>query len=115
VDTPDAPPEPVSLGVVDQKDFRHDYYLELIRGLLARAWNPPDGGSGLLLTSLHFNILRDGTIIEPEIVSPSGWSLYDRAALGSVMTVRKLPPLPEAYAGEQLGLTVNFRRMGQEP
>ena len=29
---------------------------------------------------LRFIILRDGTILEPEIVNPSGWSLYDRAA-----------------------------------
>jgi len=111
---PDAPPEPVSLGVVDQKDFRHDWYLEQIRAILARAWHPPDGGKGLLVTSVHFNILPDGTIADPEIVVPSGWSLYDRASLGSVLAVR-LPPLPESYSGEQLGLTVNFKRMGQEP
>jgi outer membrane biosynthesis protein TonB len=113
-EAPDAPEDPVSLGIVDQKDFRHDWYLEQLRAILARAWNPPDGGSGLLATAVHFNILRGGVIVEPEIVGPSGWSLYDRAALGAVLSV-KLPPLPESYDGEQLGLTVNFKRMGQEP
>lgn len=107
--------QPVSLGTVDQKDFKHDYYLELLRGILARAWNPPNQGEGLMKTSLHFVILRDGTIVNPEITSASGWSLYDRSAMGAVLSVKRLPPLPEAYAGEQLGLTVNFQRMLGEP
>lgn len=107
----EAAEQPVSLGTVDQRDFKHDYYLELLRGILARAWNPPQEGEGLMKTSLHFVILRDGTIVDPRITAPSGWSLYDRSAMGAVLSVKRLPPLPEAYAGEQLGLTVNFQRM----
>jgi len=113
--TPVADERPVSLGQVDQQDFRHDYYLELLRSILARFWDPPPGGDGVLTASVHFLIQRDGTITTPEIVGSSGWSLYDRSALGAVLTARKLPPLPEAYEGDHLGLTVNFQRVGGEP
>jgi protein TonB len=115
INIPNAPVETPSTGIrVDQDDFKHNYYIELLRGILARAWDPPHGGQGLLQTSVHFVIKRDGTVLAPEVTGPSGWSLLDRSALSAVMTVGKLPPLPEAYSGDQLGLTVNFQRMGDE-
>jgi outer membrane biosynthesis protein TonB len=106
---------PVSMGSVDQKDFTHDYYLELLRSMLARAWNPPPGGTGVLRASVHLVIQRDGTIVKPEVVAGSGWGLYDRSTVSAVLDVRKFPPLPEAYAGGELGLTVNFQRQGEGP
>jgi protein TonB len=115
VGTPNGNDRPVSLGQVDQEGFRHDYYLELLRTILARSWDPPLGGEGILTASVHFVIQRDGTITAPEIVGSSGWSLYDRSALGAVLTARKLPPLPEGYDGDHIGLTVNFQRVGDEP
>jgi outer membrane biosynthesis protein TonB len=115
VEIPNAPEDPVSLGMVDQRDFKHDYYLELLRGILARAWDPPRGGTGVIQTSLHFIIQRDGSILDPKVTVTSGWNLYDRSAMGAVLGVKKLPPLPEAYSGDQLGLTVNFQRMGDGP
>lgn len=115
VEIPDVPEEPVSMGDVDQRDFKHDYYLQQLRRILARAWDPPVGGTGIVRTSVHFVIHRDGTVVTPEVTAPSGWRLYDRSALGAVLSVKKLPPLPEAYKGDQLGLTVNFQRMGDTP
>jgi protein TonB len=115
VDLPNVPEEPVSLGDVDQHDFKHDYYLEIVRARLAQAWEPPRGGTGVVVVTVHFRIQRDGVIVDPEIVNPSGWSLYDRAGLGALHRVRTLPPLPEAYSGDHLGLTVNFRKMGDQP
>ena len=73
-----------------------------------------NGGSGKVITTVHFTILRDGTILDPEVVTPSGWSLYDRVALSAVHSTRKLPPLPEAYSGDELGLTVHFQRVGDD-
>jgi len=111
--TTSAPDEhPVSMGMVDQANFHQDYYLETIRSILVRLWDPPTGGTpGLHQASIHFIVERDGTITSPEIRSPSGWALYDRSAMGAVMSaMHKLPPLPEGYEGNELGLTVNFQR-----
>jgi outer membrane biosynthesis protein TonB len=112
--TTSAPEEhPVSMGMVDQANFHQDYYLETIRSILVRLWDPPTGGTpGLHQASIHFIVQRDGTITDPTITSASGWALYDRSALGAVMAaVHKLPPLPEGYEGNELGLTVNFQRV----
>jgi outer membrane biosynthesis protein TonB len=112
--TTSAPDEhPVSMGMVDQANFHQDYYLETIRSILVRLWEPPTGGTpGLHQASIHFIVARDGTIANPEISAASGWALYDRSALGAVMAaVHKLPPLPEGYEGNELGLTVNFQRV----
>jgi TonB family protein len=102
--------DPVSLGVVDQPDFKQDSYLQLLRRLLARQWDPPGGGDGFTQASVHLVIKKDGTIVDPEVRNSSGWSLYDRSTLRAVLAVKKFPPLPEAYSGDELGLTVNFRQ-----
>ena len=115
VPIPDAPEEPVSMGEVDQQDFKHDYYLQQLRRILARAWDPPSGGTGVVRVSVHFIIDRNGAISALEVSTTSGWNLYDRSAMAAVLSVKKLPPLPEAYSGDQLGLTVNFQRMGDTP
>jgi outer membrane biosynthesis protein TonB len=108
-----APEEhPISMGQVDQANFHQDYYLEMIRSILVRLWEPPTGGNGLYEASIHFIIQKDGTITDPQISAASGWALYDRSALGAVMAaLHKLPPLPESYEGNELGLTVNFQRV----
>ena len=110
----EAAEEPVSLGVVDQRDFKQDYYLQALRRALARKWHPPKEGTGLLHTTLHFIVQKDGTIVQPKITGSSGSGLHDRAAMSAVLSV-KLPPLPEGYDGDHLGLTVNFKRNVNEP
>jgi protein TonB len=100
--------------MVDQRDFRHDYYLDLVRGILARAWQSPRGNTQLVQSHVHFVILKDGTAIDPETRQGSGWAAYDRAALGAVLRAGKFPPLPEAYSGDRLGITVVFQRPGEE-
>lgn len=109
-ETPQAQEDPVSLGTVDQPDFKQDSYLQLLRRLLARAWDPPGGGDGMNQAAVHLVIKRDGTIATPEVRTSSGWPLYDRSTLRAVLAVKRFPPLPEAYSGDELGLTVNFRQ-----
>jgi outer membrane biosynthesis protein TonB len=111
-DAPRATNAPVSLGDVDQKEFTQDWYLETIRVMLARAWDPPTGGTGLLLARIHLVIRRDGSIERPEVIAGTGWGLYDRSTISAVLTVHKFPPLPQDYPGDELGLTVNFQRLG---
>lgn len=110
-----GPDGPVSLGMVDQPNFRHDYYLQIVMSRLAQAWVRPPGGQGVTRATIHFIIRRDGSIVQPFLQEPSGWALYDRSVDRAVQEVRQLPPLPEAYAGDQLGVTAVFQRIGDEP
>ncbi len=109
-DIPEAPPEPVSVGMVDQEDFRDDNYLRRVKAIIARKWfqRQPGGSDRDALASVHLVILRDGTIRGPRIKDASGWSLFDRAALGTLLDIPRLPPLPQSYRGDELGLTVEF-------
>jgi len=109
INNPEAPEDPVSLGMVDQKDFRDSYYLLLVRRKLAESWSAPTGGAGLLKTSIHFVIRRDGTIIDPEVNGSSSDRVYDRAALGAVVNAGAMPPLPQSYDGDEIGITVVFQ------
>lgn len=112
---PAEDPEPVSLGTVDQKDFKHNYYLERVRALLARAWARPRLGSGTLRSTVHFVVKRDGTVVASYVSEPSGVALYDRSAMSAVLSVGKLPPLPQGYDGEELGLSVVFQSLEGQP
>jgi len=104
-----APPdEMVSFGMVDQKDFKQNTYLMSIRVLLAREWAKAKPGTQGLKTSVHFVILRDGSIELPEITASSGSSLHDREALAALKRVGKFPPLPEGYSGDKLSPTAVF-------
>lgn len=105
----EVPVEPVSVGSVDQKDFKHNYYLQVVRARLAREWDRPGTGAGLLQSTVHFIIKRDGTVLSPEVTEPSGNTIYDRAALSAVFSVKQLPPLPDTYSGDQIGISVVFQ------
>jgi len=44
-----------------------------------------------------------------KLISPSGVSVYDRAAVRAVYAANPLPPLPPEFAGERLGVHLRFR------
>jgi len=114
VKVPDTPEEPVSLGMVDQKDFKNDDYLDRVRQALAMHWKRQEGNEKLR-TTIHFIIEKDGTIDQPYILEPSGLSLYDRQAMGAVLDTKRVPPIPESYSGDHLGLIVIFQKTGVAP
>ena len=77
--------------------------------LLIRAqWVRPPLGSGVEAT-VHFRILRDGTVESIELVSSSGYNSFDLAALRALQAAAPLPPLPRGYREGELGVTLIFR------
>ena len=58
---------------------------------------------------IFFRILRDGTIAEARVATPSGNPTFDRAALSAVRSSSPLNPLPFAYSGKELGIYLTFR------
>lgn len=103
-----APPDRVSLGRVDQRDFQDDYYMALVRRLLAGAWRESGLRDGVNKVTVGFVIHRDGAISELRVLAPSGSSVYDRSALAAVDAVKRFPPLSQSYHGEFISLSVNF-------
>jgi protein TonB len=92
---------------IDQADFKYPVYIERMVMIISLNWFKP---AQVVLTNpvVHFQIERDGTIMDARLVSSSGLAFVDRAALRAVLASSPLPPLPADYAGPHLGIQVVF-------
>jgi TonB family protein len=94
---------------LDTRDFPFAYYLMTIRRKVAGTWNVPQSSvGGELQCRVHFRIARDGQIVSPEIELSSGVFLFDQAALRAVIEASPMPPLPDEYRGDNLGVHFSF-------
>jgi protein TonB len=89
-------------------DFPFSYYVQQLLALIGANWFRPDAPEGALCT-VTFRILRSGQVAEVKVESTSGISWYDRAAVRAVFAANPLPPLPNDYRNEQLGVHLRFR------
>jgi periplasmic protein TonB len=92
---------------LDQADFKYPVYIERMVLIISMNWFKP-AQSVQTSPVVHFQIERDGTIVEPRIVTSSGLPFVDRAALRAVIASSPLPPLPAEYGGPHLGIQVVF-------
>jgi TonB family protein len=92
---------------VEQADFKYAYYIEGMQRILFMNWfNPVQ----VVPTKpvVRFQILRDGTATEIQLLKSSGLPYVDRAALRAVMASSPFPPLPADYPGPLIGIQVVF-------
>ena len=107
-----GPPGPAGAAGIgslklDQADFKYPVYIERMVLIISTNWFKP-AQSVQTSPVVHFQIERDGTIVEPRIVTSSGLPFVDRAALRAVIASSPLPPLPAEYGGPHLGIQVVF-------
>ncbi|HID39712.1 MAG TPA: TonB C-terminal domain-containing protein, partial [Calditrichaeota bacterium] len=98
---------------VDGKNFNDDFYLNLIITKIANNWLNPLRGGGKMAAVIYFRIQKDGTITEVRIEKKSGNSLLDQSALRAVMASSPLPPLPESYTSDFIGVHFEFEHTGR--
>jgi protein TonB len=84
-----------------------DDYLDRLRRWLERYKRYPDAAKqakqqGRLVVG--FTILRDGTVRDARIERSSGFPLLDQAALQMLRDASPVPPLPQAFHGERVGI-----------
>ncbi|HEY0372929.1 MAG TPA: TonB family protein, partial [Thermoanaerobaculia bacterium] len=92
---------------IEGGDFPHALYLQGMHRRIGNAWIRPNANG--LAVIIYFRILRDGTIADARVATPSGNPTFDRAALSAVRSSSPLNPLPFAYPGKELGLYLTFR------
>jgi len=90
---------------LDQADFKYPVYIEQLVRIISMNWFKP-AQSVQTSPVVHFQIQRDGTIVDPRVVTTSGLPFVDRAALRAVLASSPLPPLPAEYGGPHLGIQV---------
>jgi len=104
---PEVPVGGSGITALEGGDFPYTLYLESMQRRIGTFWyRPPVNGA---TTIIYYRIQRDGTITDAKIVTPSGNSTFDRAALSAVRSASPLNPLPFAYSGTFLGVHLTFR------
>lgn len=105
----------VSLGgglgsaYVEGGNFESSYYLDIAFGKIRGNFsNPLRQTTFPVRTTVYFKILKGGKIAEPIVEAPSGIAPFDQAALRAVISSDPLPPLPDEYKGEWLGIHLEF-------
>ncbi|MGZ5446103.1 MAG: TonB family protein [Thermoanaerobaculia bacterium] len=93
---------------IEGGDFPHSLYLQGMHRRIGGNWFRPTVTPGTNVV-VYFRILRDGTITEARVETPSGNGTFDRAALSAVRSSSPLNPLPFAFSGTYLGVYLTFR------
>jgi TonB family protein len=94
-------------GYLDVGNFCCPEYLETMRQLIQRNWDPRQSVTGS--SQVKFTIQRDGTLSGIELEKPSGYFVLDRAALSALSTTRRLPPLPREFTEDHLTVHLVFQ------
>ena len=98
---------------IEGQNFSDDFYLNLIMTKVANNWLNPLRGGRKMATTIYFRIQRDGKVSDAKIEKKSGNSLLDQSALRAVLASSPLPPLPESYSGDFLGVHFEFEHSGK--
>ena len=101
----------VAGGGFDQ-DFEYAYYQRQMIARIQANWQQiPVRGEAKVV--IRFTILAQGEVLDAEVETSSGQSLLDRAALRAVQLAAPLPPLPESYPRDRVGVHLLFTYSGQ--
>lgn len=106
--TTDVPVGGSGVTGLEGGDFPYALYIQAMQRRVGTNWFRPQAGGGIA-TVIYFRILRDGTITEAKVETPSGNPTFDRAALSAVRSSTPLNPLPFGYNGTYLGVRLTFR------
>jgi TonB family protein len=88
--------------------FETPTYLNILFAKIKYRWDNPYEGSEKTTCTIYFVILRNGDIVDAAIEISSGIAAFDQSALRAVLS-SKPPPLPLEYAGNQLGIHLEFQ------
>jgi len=98
---------------IEGKDFSDDFYLNLIITKVANNWLNPLRGGNIMRAVIFFRVMRNGEVTEAKVEEKSGNDLFDQSALRAVLTASPMPPLPESYTGDFLGVHFQFEHTGR--
>jgi TonB family protein len=91
-------------GFFDTKGFPLGEYANLIKERIKGKWFIPSNlRNSQGHTTVVFYIGKDGRFTDARIVSSSGSSSLDLAALKAVMDSNPFPPLPKGFPGDHVG------------
>jgi TonB family protein len=93
---------------VDNVSFNYPYWFVQAFGKIERNWSNPVYANRPLTCTIYFQVIRSGRIIKVEIEGSSGVDAFDRACERAVKISEPLPPLPDDFTNEILGIHLEF-------
>lgn len=87
-------------------NFEYSYYLAILKEKVGSNWVRNYIGEGKV--KVYFQIKKNGSISDAIIEESSGNVGLDKLALRAVLNSSPLPPLPEGYSGDKLGIHLWF-------
>jgi TonB family protein len=89
------------------QDFEYAYYVQQMLTKIHQRWQRT-AVRGTAVVVVRFTIARDGRILDAAIETSSGVSILDRSSLRAVVLADPLPPLPNSYPRDQVGVHLRF-------
>ena len=92
----------------DNPDFTYDYYVERMLSQIREYWARPSIG-GSVEAMVSFRILKDGKVVDVRIQNSSSFNSFDLAAMRAIQRASPLPPLPQSFKHDSLGVNLVVR------
>ncbi len=92
----------------DDPNFMYGYYVQQMLALIGSQWVRPRSSPGTEMI-IHYTISRRGKLTGIEIVKESGNRAFDLAGFRAVTLASPLPPLPQSYRSDSLGVNLVIR------
>ncbi len=89
------------------QDFEYAYYVQQMLGRIHQHWQRT-AVLGTATVTVRFTILKDGSVQNVEVEQSSRVSILDRGALRAVMLADPMPPLPNSYPRDRVGVHLRF-------
>ncbi|MCX7716275.1 MAG: TonB C-terminal domain-containing protein [Endomicrobia bacterium] len=89
--------------------FPFTYYVNQIRKKIVENWLWSQSYPGELKTVVYFKILRSGEVVDLKIKESSSNKLYDNICIRAIEVAKPLPPLPDGFKEEYLGVYFEFK------
>jgi TonB family protein len=101
----------VSMGEANAFGQQYGWYVAAMRARISANWLLSTVSPGIVSAPrvyLTFQILRDGTVRDPQITQSSGIPEVDRSALRAILASNPLPALPPGYSGGSVNVQFYF-------
>jgi protein TonB len=95
-------------GSAFDQEFEYAYYVQQMLARISAGWQRvPVRGQAVVI--VRFTILKNGSLQDIEVEQSSGLSVLDLAATRAVYLADPLPPLPDTYPRDRVGVHLRFQ------
>ncbi len=95
-------------AAIDNASFDYPYWFVQAFDKIERNWRNPVFSNQPLSCIIYFQVIRSGRIIKTEIEQSSGVDAFDGGCERAVNISQPLPPLPDQFADEIIGIHLEF-------